>query len=93
MDTRNLIILYEIRHLDRIWSNYFMQRKFKVLEEIDEVEYLMAYSRLKILDRTDLIDELKKQHFLKIVRIHPDTKNIPVHRVMMFWETIERNSN
>jgi hypothetical protein len=93
MDTRNLIILYEIRHLDRIWSNYFMQRKFKVLEEIDEVEYLMAYSRLKILDRMDLIDELKKQHFLKIVRIHPDTKNIPVHRVMMFWETIERNSN
>lgn len=93
MDTRNLIILNEIRHLDRIWSNYFMQRKFKVLEEIDEVEYLMAYSRLKILDRTDLIDELKKQHFLKIVRIHPDTKNIPVHRVMMFWETIERNSN
>ena len=93
MDTRNLIILYEIRHLDRIWSNYFMQRKFKVLEEIDEVEYLMAYSRLKILDRMDLIDELKKQHFLKIVRIHPETKNIPVHRVMMFWETIERNSN
>jgi len=93
MDTRNLIILYEIRHLDRIWSNYFMQRKFKVLEEIDEVEYLMAYSRLKILDRMDLIDELKKQHFLKIVRIHPDTKNIPVYRVMMFWETIERNSN
>ena len=93
MDTRNLIILIEIRHLDRIWSNYFMQRKFKVLEEIDEVEYLMAYSRLKILDRMDLIDELKKQHFLKIVRIHPDTKNIPVHRVMMFWETIERNSN
>ena len=93
MDTRNLIILYEIRHLDRIWSNYFMQRKLKVLEEIDEVEYLMAYSRLKILDRMDLIDELKKQHFLKIVRIHPDTKNIPVHRVMMFWETIERNSN
>ena len=93
MDTRNLIILYEIRHLDRIWSNYFMQRKFKVLEEIDEVEYLMAYSRLKILDRMDLIDELKKQHFLKIVRIHPDTKNIPIHRVMMFWETIERNSN
>ena len=93
MDTRNLIILIEIRHLDRIWSNYLMQRKFKVLEEIDEVEYLMAYSRLKILDRMDLIDELKKQHFLKIVRIHPDTKNIPVHRVMMFWETIERNSN
>ncbi len=93
MDTRNLIILYEIRHLDRIWSNYFMQRKLKVLEEIDEVEYLMAYSRLKILDRMDLIDELKKQHFLKIVRIHPDTKNIPIHRVMMFWETIERNSN
>jgi hypothetical protein len=70
-----------------------MQRKLKVLEEIDEVEYLMAYSRLKILDRMDLIDELKKQHFLKIVRIHPDTKNIPIHRVMMFWETIERNSN
>lgn len=93
MDSFKSNIICEIRHLDRIWSNYFMQRKFKVLEEIDEVEYLMAYSRLKILDRTDLIDELKKQHFLKIVRIHPDTKNIPVHRVMMFWETIERNSN
>ena len=93
MDKFDFQILTELRHLDRIRSNYFVQRKFRILKELDEVEYVMAYSRLRILDREDLIDELKKQHFLKIVKIHPDTKNIPVNRVKMFWETIERNSN
>lgn len=93
MDKIDFQLLTELRHLDRIRSNYFVQRKFRILDEIDEVEFIMAYSRLRILDREDLIDELKKQHFLKIIKIHPDTKNIRLCRVLMYWESVQNNSN
>ena len=58
MDTRNLIILYEIRHLDRIWSNYFMQRKFKVLEEIDELIEAVKEDTNKIHEAADVLYHL-----------------------------------
>lgn len=93
MDKFDFQLLIELQHMDRIRSNYFVQRKFRILDEIDEVEYVLAYSRLRILDREDLIDELKKQHFLKIIRIHPDTKKIKLSRVLMYWETIQNNAN
>lgn len=93
MDKIDFQLLTELRHLDRIRSNYFVQRKFRILDEIDEVEFIMAYSRLRILDREDLIDELKKQHFLKIIKIHPDTKNIRLCWVLMYWESVQNNSN
>ncbi len=93
MDKFDFQLITEIRHLDRIRSNYFVQRKFRILDEIDEVEYNMAHSHLRILNREDLIDELKKQHFLKIIRIHPDTKKIKLSRVLMYWESVLNNSN
>ena len=86
-------ILKEIRCLDRIRYNYFVERKFNALNEMDEIDFILEYSRLDLLNRRDLIDELKKEHFLKIVRIHPESRTIPIHRVLNYWQTIQFNSN
>ena len=86
-------ILKEIRCLDRIRYNYFVERNFNALNEMDEIDFILEYSRLVLLNRRDLIDELKKEHFLKIVRIHPESRTSPVHRVLNYWQTIQFNSN
>ena len=93
MDGADKSLLQQLRVLERIRHNYFVERKFNRLEVADEMEFIFEYSRLSIYNRPDLIKELKKKHFLKLIKIHPETRHIPLHRVLMYWETSEYNSN
>jgi hypothetical protein len=93
MDGADKTFLQQLRVMERIRHNYFVERKFNRLEVADEMEFIFEYSRLSIYNRQDLIKELKKKHFLKLIKIHPETRHIPLHRVLMYWETSEYNSN
>ena len=64
MDGADKSLLQQLRVLERIRHNYFVERKFNRLEVADEMEFIFEYSRLSIYNRQDLIKELKKKHFL-----------------------------
>ena len=93
MDGADKTFLQQLRVMERIRHNYFVERKFNRLDDADDMEFIFEYSRLSIYNRQDLIKELKKKHFLKLIKIHPETRHIPLHRVLMYWETSEYNSN
>lgn len=83
----------EIQSLDRIRFNYYVIRKFNRISQMEGIEFLLHCSRLSLFNRQEVIDHLKKEHFLRMVRLHPLTRTIPVHRVLNYWNTVEFQSN
>lgn len=60
---------------------------------MEGIEFLLHCSRLSLINREEVINQLKKEHFLKLVRSYPLTKNIPMHRVLNYWNTVQYQSN
>ena len=61
--------------------------------DLEDMELLNCYFHLGILNRDDLIKEIKKFYFCRLCALHPRTRHIKMSFIQNFWDTIENNAN
>ncbi len=89
----DLQLLKDISQLHCNYRNNLMTDKDFDHSDLEDMELLNRYFHLGILNRDDLIKEIKKFYFCRLCALDPRTRHIKMSFIQNFWETIENNAN
>lgn len=89
----DLQLLKDMSQLHCNYRNNLMTDKDFDLSDLEDMELFNRYFHLGILNREDLIKEIKKFYFCRLCALHPRTRHIKMSFVQTFWETVANNTN